>query len=391
MTFLRIVISLSLLVEHDLFRKPVSTFRDHALLPAHHEAVAAHFPALQPVEKAHAEQARPELTGLCDQCRHFALEDGADGHAVERDGRRAGAPICRLDVDVVRQKFERQAGGLGGLLGQHDRTGASIEHHRDVGAIDHDRYLEIAAAGARDLDACAALRGPPGNEFGQDTIADFAQLDTVGISGGEKEGDHHPEHGGFERLPESVAEQGQHEAAEEDDERNLDRQRSEVVGLQTGDRAGVVADDEDEKREPEAEKQEPEETTAAHGIPLAWSAAASFAAARRATRRGSSAMRRARSSAVSALHCAISSSVRPQPTHSREAGSMVQTWVQGVWMDMVFGDSPGNIKAAAQNAIVRISPPWQRGLARPWASSPRRSHPPAGSKARARPPARVRT
>ena len=31
MTFLRIVIRFSLLVEHDLFRKPVSTFRHHAL------------------------------------------------------------------------------------------------------------------------------------------------------------------------------------------------------------------------------------------------------------------------------------------------------------------------------------------------------------------------
>jgi len=31
MTFLRIVITLYLFLEHDLFRKPVSTFRDHAL------------------------------------------------------------------------------------------------------------------------------------------------------------------------------------------------------------------------------------------------------------------------------------------------------------------------------------------------------------------------
>src|SRR5262249_26079838 len=31
MTFLRIVIRSNLFVEHDLFRKPVSTFRDHAL------------------------------------------------------------------------------------------------------------------------------------------------------------------------------------------------------------------------------------------------------------------------------------------------------------------------------------------------------------------------
>src|SRR5438105_3870545 len=34
MTFLRIVILPTSFVEHDLFRKPVSTFRDHALIDA---------------------------------------------------------------------------------------------------------------------------------------------------------------------------------------------------------------------------------------------------------------------------------------------------------------------------------------------------------------------
>jgi hypothetical protein len=35
MTFLRIVIALYLLLEHDLFRKPVPTFRDHAIAQPH--------------------------------------------------------------------------------------------------------------------------------------------------------------------------------------------------------------------------------------------------------------------------------------------------------------------------------------------------------------------
>ena len=68
------------------------------------------------------------------------------------------------------------------------------------------------------------------------------------------------------RLPEAAAEQRQHETAEEDEERDLDRQRREVMALQPCDRAVIVANDEDEKGEPEAEKQKPEET--AHGIPL---------------------------------------------------------------------------------------------------------------------------
>ncbi len=49
---------------------------------------------------------------------------------VERDRRGAGAAVGGVDVDRIVQHFERQAGGLGGLLGQHDRARAGVEHHR---------------------------------------------------------------------------------------------------------------------------------------------------------------------------------------------------------------------------------------------------------------------
>ncbi len=47
-------------------------------LPAHHQPVAAHLPALQPVEEAHAEQVGAQLPGLRDQRRHGAFDDAAD-------------------------------------------------------------------------------------------------------------------------------------------------------------------------------------------------------------------------------------------------------------------------------------------------------------------------
>ena len=41
----------------------------------------------------------------------------------------AGAAVGGVDADRIGQNFERQAGGLGGLLGQHDGARAGVEHH----------------------------------------------------------------------------------------------------------------------------------------------------------------------------------------------------------------------------------------------------------------------
>ncbi len=71
-----------------------------------------------------------KLAGLRDQRRHRALDDAADREAVERDGGGAGAAVGGVDLHRVGQHFERQARGLGGLLGQHDRARAGVEHHR---------------------------------------------------------------------------------------------------------------------------------------------------------------------------------------------------------------------------------------------------------------------
>ena len=54
------------------------------------QPVAAHLPALQPIEKAHAEQAGLELARLGHQSLNGVLDQTADGDAIERAPARRG-------------------------------------------------------------------------------------------------------------------------------------------------------------------------------------------------------------------------------------------------------------------------------------------------------------
>src|SRR5262249_4534798 len=84
-------------------------------IAAHQELVAAHLPALQPIEEGHAEQARAQLPGLGDERRDRALADAADRQSVERDRRGAGAAVRGLDIDGIVEDFEREAWGAVGV------------------------------------------------------------------------------------------------------------------------------------------------------------------------------------------------------------------------------------------------------------------------------------
>jgi tRNA-dihydrouridine synthase A len=127
-------------------------------IAAQHQMVGADFPALQPIQKTHAEQVGLHLSLRHHQRRHRALDQLADREPVERQPRRLGAPAGSFDVDVVLEHFERQAGGLGGLIGQHDGGGAGIDHHRRGDAVDLCPQRELAALAARDLHGA---RGAP--------------------------------------------------------------------------------------------------------------------------------------------------------------------------------------------------------------------------------------
>ena len=63
--------------------------------------------------------------------------------------RRARAAVGGIDVGRVGEHFERQAGGLGVLAGQHHRARAGIEHHGDGAPLILRGHVEIAAECAR--------------------------------------------------------------------------------------------------------------------------------------------------------------------------------------------------------------------------------------------------
>src|ERR1700730_12164919 len=113
--------------------------------------IGAHFPAFQPIEETHAEQIGLHLSVRHHQRRHRTLDQSADREAVERQPGRLGAAAGGLDIDVIFQKLERQARGLRGLIGQHHRRRAGIDHHRRNDAVDPGLQRELAALAARDL------------------------------------------------------------------------------------------------------------------------------------------------------------------------------------------------------------------------------------------------
>ena len=93
--------------------------------------------------------------------------------AVERDRRGARAAIGGIDIDRIGEHFDRQAGGLGGFLGQHHRACAGVEHHRDARAVDAAyATAKSPPLPAHDFDRAAMRRGAAGNQFGQHAVAD---------------------------------------------------------------------------------------------------------------------------------------------------------------------------------------------------------------------------
>ena len=149
-----------------------------------------------------------------------------------------------------------------------------------------------------------------------------------------------------------MAEHREHRAADEHEERDLDGKGGEILVGEACDRTLVVAQHQHQERKRKADQEYPEQPAAGHRHPRAGTAAASGTASL-ARRSGSSAMTRLRSASLKALHRAISSSVRPQPRHSREAGSTMQTLMQGVSIAMTSG-SAANIGNAARNAIDAV-------------------------------------
>ena len=187
--------------------------------------------------------------------------------------------------------------------------------------------LEFAAVAARDLHGAAARHRPAGEQFREHAIADLAQVVPVGVADREQKPDHHPEHRGLKRLRDPLAEQREHRAADEDEQGDLVDERCEVAGLQSADGALIVAQDQRQQADGDDQQQNPESAASHRALSGALVSSAPIPCAAR--RCGSSVMIRSRSLSLKDVQRATSSSVRPQPRHNPERGSMMQTLVQG--------------------------------------------------------------
>jgi uncharacterized membrane protein YfcA len=157
-----------------------------------HQPVAADLPALQPVEKAHAEQACTQLPGLHHQRLHRTFLEFPHRNAIERDRRGAGAPVRCLDADRIVQQSERQAGGFGIVGRKDDRTGAGVDDHVHPRSVDLGGDREISGAGTRHLGGAAVRDHVAGHQFREDPVGDLMYLVAVGISNHQDKPDHGP-------------------------------------------------------------------------------------------------------------------------------------------------------------------------------------------------------
>src|SRR5476651_86275 len=96
-------------------------------------------------------------------------------------------------VDRIVEHFDRQTGGLGGLLGEHHGTGTGVEHHRYFCAIDTGRHREIPAIAAHDLDIASTSGHVAWHQFRQHAVADITQFEAVAVADHQQQSDHHPE------------------------------------------------------------------------------------------------------------------------------------------------------------------------------------------------------
>ena len=74
-------------------------------VPAQQQAITAHFPALQPIEKAHAEEVGAQLSWLRNQRRDGTFRNPADGYAIELYRCCAGASVRCLDENRIVEHF----------------------------------------------------------------------------------------------------------------------------------------------------------------------------------------------------------------------------------------------------------------------------------------------
>src|SRR5580700_5889836 len=159
-----------ILVEHDLFRKPVSTFRDHALNGRNHAPIDFGNAGDAGQRHADIELVADDLDGAGDTgltAGAEAVDVGATAHAgarAERDGAHHVLPRADTAVEhdlnfgAERVGDRRQHGDRGcrtvelaaAVIGDHDRRRAGLG--RDARSLDVEDAFEDELAGPQTLD-----------------------------------------------------------------------------------------------------------------------------------------------------------------------------------------------------------------------------------------------
>ena len=88
---------------------------------------------------------------------------------------------------------------------------------------------EIAAAAAHDFDVAAVAGDVARHQFGDHAVADIAQFEAVAVADHQQQAEHGPEQHGLQRLRQPFAEQREHQSAGENHQRELERERADVV------------------------------------------------------------------------------------------------------------------------------------------------------------------
>ncbi len=138
--------------------------------------------ALQPLEKAHAEQALFERAGPGDEGRHVAHEDRPDGDLVEPGLSCEGRAIGSGDGNVVHEPGGVDAGAPRVGRGEHHHRRAGIEQERHSRAVNSRRDGKLAAQSAiDDRLPTAAYFWLGGHEFGGDPSKEIGRLEAMGV------------------------------------------------------------------------------------------------------------------------------------------------------------------------------------------------------------------
>src|SRR5262249_15122174 len=158
--------------------------------------------------------------------------------------------------------FEREARGLGGLVGEDDGARAGVEHHGNVRAVDLRGNRESSAARARDFDRPSPRCGTTRDEFGEHPLADLAQLETIGVSERQERRDHHPDEDGFERVGKTLPKQRQRDQADQREGHDLRFERRGIEPRELLQRRFILLQHEHQQHDGQNGKQDPEQ--AAH-------------------------------------------------------------------------------------------------------------------------------